>query len=115
MRHVRGANPPPLQEVLTEVDFSLTAWNPVQRQPAWRVKLQTLEPGGVLATNGNLVFNPQDTVLVAFRASDGQELWRHELEQEAEAPPIAYAVDGTQYIAIVTFGRVLAFALSDQH
>ncbi len=57
--------------------------------------------GGVLATAGDLVFvgYPEG----AFVALDGKsldELWRFETGAGINAPPVTYAIDGKQYVAL---------------
>ena len=76
---------------------SLKAWDPVR---------QAEKPGiwsaGTLTTAGNLVFQGQaDGRLVAHRATDGEVLWTADLGLGISAPPITYAVDGRQHVAIL--------------
>ena len=74
----------------------LVAWDPVAQKAAWRVKNPTVEDGGVLATGGNLVFQGRgDGTLVAYRATDGKELWTFDAGTGIMAPPVTYTVDGT--------------------
>lgn len=90
----------------------------------WQVK--TAEPliGGVLATAGNLVFTGEgDGYFNAFEARTGERLWRFNCGAGVNAPPIAYAIDGKQYIAVAAGGSqiigyrqgeaVIAFGLPD--
>jgi quinohemoprotein ethanol dehydrogenase len=79
----------------------LSAWNPVTGREAWRGPVQQKGSGGVLATAGNLVF--QGTVgqtFVAYRADTGEKVWEMPVQQVPIAAPIAYEVDGEQYIAV---------------
>src|SRR6266853_658168 len=56
---------------------------------------------GVLATGGNLVFHGLwEGALVAFDGKTLKELWRFDTGCGFRAPPISYAVNGKQYIAI---------------
>ena len=90
----------------------------------WQVK--TAEPliGGVLGTAGNLVFTGEgDGYFNAFEARTGERLWRFNCGAGVNAPPIAYAIDGKQYIAVAAGGSqiigyrqgeaVIAFGLPD--
>jgi quinohemoprotein ethanol dehydrogenase len=80
----------------------LVAWDPVAQKAAWRVKNPTVEDGGVLATGGNLVFQGRgDGTLVAYRATDGKELWTFDAGTGIMAPPVTYTVDGTQYLSVM--------------
>jgi alcohol dehydrogenase (cytochrome c) len=56
---------------------------------------------GVLATGGNLVFTGLwEGALVAYDGRTMQELWRFDTGCGFRAPPVSYAVNGKQYIAI---------------
>jgi quinohemoprotein ethanol dehydrogenase len=63
-----------------------------------------------MTTAGNLVFQGRvDGLLVAYRADTGEELWRYDLGLGILAPPITYAVDGRQYVALlVGYGSLMA-------
>jgi alcohol dehydrogenase (cytochrome c) len=55
----------------------------------------------VLATGGNLVFTGLwEGALVAYDGRTMQELWRFDTGCGVMAPPISYAVNGKQYIAV---------------
>jgi len=88
----------------------LLAWDPVRQQAAWRVALPAINNGGVLSTAGNLVFQG-DTAerLVAYDARSGDRLWSADAQTGIMAPPITYAIDGEQYVAVVAgWGAVTA-------
>ncbi|MBV9398846.1 MAG: PQQ-dependent dehydrogenase, methanol/ethanol family [Bryobacterales bacterium] len=108
----------------------LVAWDPIAQRAAWRVNFGAgTEPGGVLATAGNLVFvGRSDGVLLAYRATDGKELWQAKTGTGIMAPPVTYTVDGAQYISVLAgwggpdglrggyngksgFGRIVTFAI----
>jgi len=83
---------------------SLLAWDPVAGKPRWRIQHTEADwgLGGVLTTAGDLVLQGVKHDLKAYAAADGKELWSHPLGgASAIAPPISYAIDGEQYIAIV--------------
>ena len=74
----------------------------------WQVK--TPEPliGGVLATAGGLVFSGVGKgVFAAFDSSSGAQLWSVQCDAGVNAPPITYAIDGRQYIAVAAGGSAL--------
>ena len=110
----------------------LVAWDPVFQKAAWRAKYPVLDGGGVLATAGNLVFQGRsDGVFAAYRATNGQQLWRFDAGTGIMAPPVTYTVSGVQYITVLAgwggaaglmnspangpakpgYGRILTFAL----
>jgi quinohemoprotein ethanol dehydrogenase len=92
------------------VHGSLQAWDPVKQEQAWEVELPVLWNPGTLTTAGNLVFQGRaDGDLVAYDAMTGDELWRYTLGLGIAAPPITYAIDGKQYVALLV-GWGAAFA-----
>jgi len=116
--------PPPTGE--------LVAWDPIARKAAWRAKYPVLDGGGVLATGGNLIFEGRsDGVLAAYRATDGEQVWRFDAGTGIMAAPVTYTVDGVQYVTVMAgwggaaglmnlpvlgptkpgYGRILTFAL----
>jgi quinohemoprotein ethanol dehydrogenase len=104
----------------------LVAWDPVAKREAWRVEHPVLRSGGTLSTAGNLVFQGRgDGKFLAYRATDGKQLWEFDAQVGIAAAPMTYSVDGTQYVAVVAAppnlykdafvktgpGRLLVFAL----
>jgi PQQ-dependent dehydrogenase (methanol/ethanol family) len=77
---------------------------------AVRWQVTTDEPliGGVLATAGGLVFTGAGgNRFAAFDAASGRELWSWTGEAGVNAPPITYAVNGRQYVAVAVGGNAL--------
>ena len=68
---------------------------------------------GVLATAGGLLFTgAMDREFIAYDQDNGEQLWRTGLTGVPNGSPITYAVDGRQYVAVVTgMGNPLAFGL----
>jgi quinohemoprotein ethanol dehydrogenase len=80
----------------------LVAWDPVKQTPRWHVPHALPSNGGVLATGGDLVFQgTPDGELAAYRAQTGAKLWSFNGPNGIIAAPIAYAVAGEQYIAVM--------------
>jgi PQQ-dependent dehydrogenase (methanol/ethanol family) len=83
------------------VSGELLAWDPVARKPAWSVPLPVAWNGGTLATAGGLVFQGDAAGnLSAYAARSGRRCWSLNLGAGIVAPPISYAVDGRQYVAV---------------
>jgi alcohol dehydrogenase (cytochrome c) len=51
---------------------------------------------------------------MALDADTGQELWSIPLGEAIHAPPIAYALNGQEQIAVVAGRSVFTFAISSQ-
>ena len=80
----------------------LLAWDPVKQTPVWEVGHDSGVNGGVLATAGGLVFQGNGTgVLAAYDAASGERLWSAPVGVGVMAPPITYAIDGVQYVAVL--------------
>jgi quinohemoprotein ethanol dehydrogenase len=95
--------------VLESIRGHLTAWDPVVQKEVWRAERPGPWNGGALSTAGNLVFEGTGYGLFeAFRATTGEKLWSAPTESGVTAGPIAYTVNGEEYIAVlVGWGGVL--------
>ena len=79
---------------LSAIDVSTgdIKWKYKTRYPLW---------GGCLATAGGLVFTGDpEGKFMAFDAKTGELLWDFQTGSGIHGPPITYAIDGVQYIAI---------------
>ena len=75
---------------------------------AWQVKTDEPLIGGVMATAGGLVFSGAGKgSFAAFNSTDGKRLWSFQCDAGVNAPPISYAVNGTQYVAVAAGGNAL--------
>jgi PQQ-dependent dehydrogenase (methanol/ethanol family) len=98
------------EEFAPEFQGVLLAWDPVAQQEAWRAGQPLFENGGTLSTAGGLVFQGMaDDKLVAYDAATGARLWSADTQSGVLAPPVTYAIDGEQYVAVVVgWGAVYA-------
>jgi quinohemoprotein ethanol dehydrogenase len=81
---------------------TLQAWDPVKKQRAWEVVLPGPWNPGTMTSAGNLVFQGRaDGMLVAYQAATGEVLWQFPVGLGISAPPISYAVNGRQYLALL--------------
>lgn len=89
------------EDVRKQTSGILLAWNPLTQQPAWVVNQKTITNGGVLTTAGNLVVQGTEDGYIRFYTADFGKLV-HEIfvGTGVVAPPISYAIDGEQYIAV---------------
>jgi quinohemoprotein ethanol dehydrogenase len=95
---------------------SLKAWNPVQQRLVWERRTSERDlvlQGGALATAGDVVFaGREDGQFVAYAANTGATLLSMSTGAATVAAPMTYAVDGTQYLAVMQGqGGVYTFAL----
>jgi alcohol dehydrogenase (cytochrome c) len=85
----------------TQPTGSIKALDPVTGETKAVARTDLPNWSGVLATAGNLVFSGLwEGALVAYDGKTLQELWRFDTGCGFRAPPISYAVNGKQYIAV---------------
>ena len=79
----------------------------------WNFPLQTgASSTGVLATAGGVVFaSSNDGNLIALESRTGKYLWHYYTGARIVASPMAYAVNGKQYVAIAAQSAIFVFAL----
>ncbi len=82
----------------------LQAWNVDTFEEVWTVPFASHNWGPVLATGGDLVFmgGTNDRYFRAFDAKTGDLLWQQRTNSGITGVPSAYAVDGKQYIAVLS-------------
>tara|TARA_R110000772_G_scaffold141114_4_gene250422 strand:- start:54063 stop:56216 length:2154 start_codon:yes stop_codon:yes gene_type:complete len=90
----------------------VSAWDPVAGREVWRIQHDNVWNGGLLSTAGNLLFQGNaEGELVAYRANDGEPVWRFPAQTGIVAAPVSYSADGTQFVAVAA-GWGGAFALA---
>ena len=73
---------------------------------AWQNKTAQPLIGGVLATQGGLLFVGEgDGNFNAYNSQNGELLWQAKSQFGVNAPPITYTIDGVQYIAVASGGN----------
>lgn len=79
----------------------LKAWDPLAKHVVWQVETAGVSNGGTLATAGGLVIEGlADGYVHAYSARDGKDLWSFFAGVAVTGVPIAYSVDGREYLAI---------------
>ncbi len=74
----------------------------------WQAKTPQPLVGGVVATAGGLVFTGEGGGdFDAYEAATGKKLWRFACGAGVNAPPITYAIDGRQYVAVAAGGSAI--------
>ena len=75
------------------------------RKTLWSRRQRAPESAALLATAGGLLFEgSRDRWFRALDQKTGKVLWQVRLSAQPSAFPITYAVDGTQYVAVVAGG-----------
>lgn len=82
---------------------TLVAWDPVKQEIRWRVPVGNSRFGGTLSTASNLLFQvAPDGRLIAYSADKGDVLLELPTGlHNGLGPPITFAIDGKQYIALM--------------
>lgn len=79
----------------------LVAFDAATGRKKWVVKAPAPFMGGVLSTGGGLVFTgTPEGEFKAYHADTGEELWSYQTGSGISGSPIAFTVDGKQYIAV---------------
>ena len=93
----------------------LSAINLSNGKIIWQYKTKEPLLGGTLSTKGNLVFSGEGNGnFNAFNSQNGKLLWQTKIDAGVNAPPIAYMIDGTQYIAVAAGGnKIMGFTQGD--
>lgn len=82
---------------------ALVAWDPVKQEARWSVDHPAAWNGGILSTEGGLVFQGRlDGTFAAYDAATGEQLWSEQLNSGALSGPMSYKIDGEQYVTITT-------------
>ena len=82
----------------------LQAWNVDTGEEVWSVEFASQNWGPILSTAGNLLFagGTNDRAFRAFDARSGKELWKQRTNSGVVGMPSSYAIDGVQYIAVLS-------------
>jgi quinohemoprotein ethanol dehydrogenase len=82
---------------------TLVAYDPVKQEIRWRVPVGNSRYGGTLSTASNLLFQvAPDGRLIVYSADNGDKLFELATGlRNGMGPPITFAVDGNQYIALM--------------
>jgi alcohol dehydrogenase (cytochrome c) len=107
-----GSTPRPAGPFYTAV----RALEPATGQRVWEYRLpaRTINPhfgGGLLATRTGVVFGADRSRIFALDAASGEELWSVETGSDVHAAPVSYAVDGEQYVSVISGPQLMTFAL----
>jgi hypothetical protein len=82
---------------------TLVAYDPVKQEIRWRLPVGNGRYGGTLSTASNLLFQvTPEGKLIAYSAKKGEQLLELPTGMRSGmGPPITFAIDGKQYIALM--------------
>jgi len=90
----------------------LKAIDPVTGEIKWKFEHTSPTWSGVLSTAGGLVFTGDaEGNFIAMDAASGRVLWHFQMGGAVYAAPMAFAVDGREYVAIAAGSAIYAFGL----
>jgi alcohol dehydrogenase (cytochrome c) len=88
----------------------LKAIDPASGQVKWKFEHTSPTWSGVLSTAGGLVFTGDaEGNFIAMDAATGKPLWHFQMGGAVYAAPMAFAVDGKEYVAIAAGSAIYAF------
>jgi alcohol dehydrogenase (cytochrome c) len=91
---------------------AVRALDPATGQMKWEFRHPSPTWSGVLSTAGNLVFTGDaEGNFIALDAVSGKPLWHFQTGGAVYASPMAFAVDGKEYVAIAAGSSLYAFGL----
>jgi len=91
---------------------ALRAIDPATGQMKWEFRHPSPSWAGALSTAGGVVFTGDaEGNFIALDAQSGKALWHFEMGGEVYASPMAFAVDGKQYVAIAAGSALYSFGL----
>lgn len=93
----------------------LAAVSTIDGRVLWQKKVDQPLVGGALTTAGDLVFTGEGNgSFNAFSIITGEKLWSYQADYGVNAPPVTYAVNGRQYIAVAVGGnRIFGYPTGD--
>jgi alcohol dehydrogenase (cytochrome c) len=93
---------------------TVMAIDPQTGQKKWTFEQYDVTDSGILTTASDLLFTGgREGYFYALDARTGVNLWKASLGGQIVNGPITYAVDGKQYVAVISGNSLIAFALKD--
>jgi alcohol dehydrogenase (cytochrome c) len=80
----------------------LEAFDLTTGKPLWKVRQRASFQTGILAVRGLVFAGDIDRQFAAYDDATGTKLWHMRLSESSNGSPVAYTVNGKEYIALVT-------------
>ena len=97
------------------IKSGIKALDPITGDVKWTFEVpprnHTVQVGGVMSTTTGVVFQGNLETFYGLRSDDGSVLWSVNLGGRINAPPMSYAVNERQFVALAAGGTLHAFAL----
>jgi alcohol dehydrogenase (cytochrome c) len=91
---------------------ALRALDPATGKVKWEWKHSSPSWAGVLSTAGGLVFSGDaEGNFIALDAATGKALWHFQCGSSVYSSPMAYSVDGKEYVAVAAGSALFTFGL----
>jgi alcohol dehydrogenase (cytochrome c) len=112
---VRIGRTNPINEWTDAVGYgTVVALDPQTMQRKWTFKQFDVSDSGILTTATDLLFTGgREGYFYALDARNGEVLWKIALGGQIANGPMTYAIDGKQFIAVISGNSLYAFALRD--
>jgi len=93
---------------------TVMAIDPATGEKRWTFEQYDVTDSGILTTATDLLFTGgREGYFYALDARTGAELWRASLGGQIVNGPITYAVNGRQYVSVISGPSLVTFALRD--
>jgi alcohol dehydrogenase (cytochrome c) len=99
--------------------MAIKAIDPETGEVRWATRLdhgdfqQFSRIGGLLSTDGGIVFGGFERQFVLLDADTGKQLWQFSPGGLTNAGPATYSIDGVQYIAAIAGNALFTFSVAD--
>jgi alcohol dehydrogenase (cytochrome c) len=112
---VRIGRATPINTWTDAVGYGVTmAIDPATGKEKWRFKHFDVTDSGILTTGSDLLFTGgREGYFYAFDARSGELLWKASLGGQIVMGPITYAIDGKQYVSVISGNSLVTFGLRD--
>jgi len=93
---------------------AVLAIDPRTGQTKWRFAQYDVTDSGILTTASDLLFTGgREGYFYALDARTGEQLWRASLGGQIVMGPMTYAIDGRQYVSVISGNSLITFGLRD--
>jgi len=93
---------------------SVLAIDPRTGQTKWKFDQFDVSDSGILTTASDLLFTGgREGYFHALDARTGEQLWRASLGGQIVMGPITYAIDGKQYVSVISGNSLVTFGLRE--